>query len=125
MFLRANEGDDSPPSDQDNVQHLLNLDCEPSSIFLSKVRMSTFIFDTGTRASAALDRTDGSNLRNCSEDRLIAMSTSSLCNNVCKNGSAPEQHPQGINKTDKMPPIPPHLPATCANRNSSVSQTSS
>jgi len=72
---------------------------EPPSTHLTEVQRGTFIFDTGTRASAALDRTDGSNLRNWSEDSPIAISPSSLCNSVCKNGSAPKQHSQGISRT--------------------------
>ena len=102
MLFRTNECDDSPSSDQHDVQHVLNLDCKSSSTCLVKVPRGTFIFDTGTRASAALDRTDGSNLRNCSEDKAIAMSPSNLCNSVCKNGSAPEQHSLGISRTETV-----------------------
>ena len=98
MFLRANERNDSPPSDQHDVQHILNLDREPPSTWMAKMQRGTFIFDTGTRTSAALDRTDGSNLRNCSEDRLIAMSPSNLRNSVYINGSAPNGYSEGFSK---------------------------
>ena len=89
MLLRTHERNDSPRSDQHNVQHILTADHESQSTWCLE-RGRTFIFDTGTRASAALDRTDGSNLRNCSDDRLIAMSPPNLCNSVCINGSAPK-----------------------------------
>ena len=36
MLLRTDERDDSSPSDQHDVQHLLNLNREPPPIFLAR-----------------------------------------------------------------------------------------
>lgn len=91
MLSRSYESDDTTPSDKHNIKNVLR---EALINQLQRIRKSlkpTFIFDVGTRASAALLRKFASNLRQCSDDVLKARSNSNRSSNEVMKDSVPAQ----------------------------------